>query len=321
LRFPETHVKWSRNTLDIWEVSMGKLKWILCGLIITLAVASAHTETLEAPKGAYFGQEPPGKTPEVFAPGFISSEAYEVAGTFSPTGDEYFFSRRPDASGSDNRIYYTKLSDGQWTTPCMPTFAAGFTEHEPHIDPAGELLFFHSSRPKPAGIEGRGTIWFSRRESEGWSEATYLGGAMAQGRAMYISSTRNGDLYFTGAYDRKYGVFFSRRTADGYAPPEYLPSAINHIHPAHPYISPDELVLIFDAYTAGPAQPEIYVSFRQADGSWTEAVKLGPEINATQTEYAPSLSPDRRYLFFHREIDGNGDIWWVDAEILKAYKP
>jgi hypothetical protein len=144
---------------------------------------------------------------------------------------------------------------------------------------------------------------------------------MAKGRAMYISSTGNGDLYFTGVYDKQYGIFRSRRRSDGYGPPEYLPPEINAIHPAHPYVTPDESILLFDAYTAGPSRPELYISFRGADGSWSKAVKLGPEINATQTEYAPSLSPDGSYLFFHRETNGNGDIWWVDAAVLEAQRP
>jgi hypothetical protein len=96
---------------------------------------------------------------------------------------------------------------------------------------------------------------------------------------------------------------------------------INAIHPAHPYVTPDESILLFDAYTAGLGRPELYVSYRAADGSWSKAAKLGPEINATQTEYAPSLSHDGRYLFFHRETNGNGDIWWVDAAVLETQRP
>jgi hypothetical protein len=57
-----------------------------------------------------------------------------------------------------------------------------------------------------------------------------------------------------------------------------------------------------------------------ADGSWTKAKNMGPIINATKTEFGASVSPDGKYLFFHRRINGNGDIYWVDAGIIDALK-
>ena len=56
-------------------------------------------------QGPYLGQKPPGMTPKIFAPGIVSTAEFEFAGTFSPDGKEYFFTRRPDYGGSENRIY------------------------------------------------------------------------------------------------------------------------------------------------------------------------------------------------------------------------
>lgn len=59
-----------------------------------------------------FGE--PGLTPEIFSPGFISTESnFEFAGTFSPDYEYFFFTRR--APEGTNRIYYTKFVDGQWS--------------------------------------------------------------------------------------------------------------------------------------------------------------------------------------------------------------
>ena len=56
------------------------------------------------------------------------------------------------------------------------------------------------------------------------------------------------------------------------------------------------------------------------DGKWSEPVMLGPEINATQTEFGASVSPDGKYLFFHRRVEGNGDIYWVSSEFMNELR-
>ena len=276
-------------------------------------------------RAQYMGMTPPGLTPEVFAPGLVSTDAYEVAGTFSPDGLEYFFTRRPDEGGADNRLYYTRFSDGAWTEPDLAPFARDVMEFEPHITPAGDRVYFNSKRPGPEGTTGTGEIWYSDRTDSGWSEAHYLEGPVNEGSAMYVTSTEGGTLYMTGVYtvdgERKYGIFRSRMMDGVYGAPEYLPDEVNGILPAHPYVAPDEAYLVFDAYTAGQGRPELYVSFRKEGGGWTVAEKLGPTINATQTEYAASVSPDGKYLFFHRLVEGKGDIYWVDASLVEMLRP
>jgi hypothetical protein len=60
------------------------------------------------------------------------------------------------------------------------------------------------------------------------------------------------------------------------------------------------------------ARTDLYVSFLGKDGNWTRAVKFGKEINATKTEGIASVSPDGRYLFFHRQ----NDIYWADSVVI-----
>ncbi len=57
---------------------------------------------------------------------------------------------------------------------------------------------------------------------------------------------------------------------------------------------------------------DIYISFKMPNGSWTKAENLGPNINTEFWESAPSLSPDKKDLYFSsRRSDGfgAGDIW------------
>ena len=43
--------------------------------------------------GPYLGQKPPGSTPEIFAPGIVSTEGWEVSGVFTPELNEFYFIR------------------------------------------------------------------------------------------------------------------------------------------------------------------------------------------------------------------------------------
>jgi hypothetical protein len=269
----------------------------------------------------YFGQKPPGLTPEIFAPGFISTEAWEAAGTFSPDGKEYFFTRRPTEAGRENRLYHTHFQDGKWQTPKLAAFARDIFEMEPHIAPSGKILFFNSERPKPAGVHMPGEIWYVNKTEAGWSEAQFLLAAINNGFTMYVSATKEGTIYFTASYNRQYGIYRAMKKNNSYGPPEYLPEGINGIHAAsHPFIDPDERFLIFDAQVSGMLKPELFISFRLDDDTWSRAVNMGKVINATKTEFGASISPDGRYLFFHRTVNGNGDIYWVDASVINPLK-
>ncbi|MCP5095245.1 MAG: hypothetical protein GY943_06815, partial [Chloroflexi bacterium] len=99
-------------------------------------------------QGEYLGQSPPGVTPQIFAPGFVSTDdAYEGSSTFSPDGTEFYFTRiMPDGG---YYVLVTKLEDGQWTSPAKASFNPDivFDGTEAMITPDGSKLFFFSKRP------------------------------------------------------------------------------------------------------------------------------------------------------------------------------
>jgi len=268
----------------------------------------------------YFNQNVPSDIPQVFAPGIISTDGYEFAGTFSPDGLEYFFTRRPTYQGSDNRIYQTIFQKGKWSNPNLAPFAQDVFEFLPYITPKGDKLFFISYRPKPKGSTRDGEIWYVEKTSQGWSEAIYFNAPQNKKFTMYISATANDTLYFTAKDDTKRGIFKSVLKNSVYQEPEYLPMEVNSISPAHPFIAPDESFLIIDAQIQGMGMPELFISFRKNDGGWSKAMNMGEEINLTNTEYGPSVSPDGKYLFFHRRTQNKGDIYWVSTKIIDRLK-
>jgi hypothetical protein len=299
---------------------MTSLMWLVAAACLAGQVqGQALARELRLHRGAYFGQKKPGLTPQPFAPGIISTAAFEFAGTFSADGSEFFFTRRPDHQGSENRIYHTRMIHGQWTRPVLAPFAEDTFEFIPLIAPGGGKMFFYSDRPLPADTGLDGNIWFAVKTAAGWSRAQYLSHPANRRYCMMVSATAGGALYFAGVYGGKRGVFRSSGEPGPKAKLEYLPDEVNGLRPAHPFISADERFLLFDAQTTGIGKPELYVSFRRQDGTWTPAANLGPVINATKTEFAASISPDGRYLFFHRRVGSNGDIYWVDSRVLEPF--
>jgi len=98
---------------------------------------------------------------------------------------------------------------------------------------------------------------------------------------------------------------------------------------AHPFIAPDESYIMWDGEREGGyGESDLYISFKMEDGSWSEAINLGDEINTEVDEGGPVVTPDGRFLFFSRVVaPGEGDAWpdvdtyWVDAGLIEALRP
>ena len=94
----------------------------------------------------------------------------------------------------------------------------------------------------------------------------------------------------------------------------------------HGFISPSQEYLL--VYTRNKENEkrkdhDIYVCFKEKDGTWTKPISLGNTVNSNFNERIPSITPDGKYLFFsrHNEEDGTGNLYWVSAEIIEKIRP
>ena len=245
-------------------------------------------------QGEYLGQTPPGLEPQVFAPGIVSTHGdLEFNVTFSADGRELYYSTR------NSGLVVCRWEEDGWTAP----EATPFSGFEPHVTPGGDQMFF-----------GRGPqIWVMDRIEGGWGEPRY------HGPGMRATVTSEGTVYVTKTEGR-HGICRSRLVDGNYTEPEILEGAINYPTPGvHPCIAADESFIIFDSSRFGGqgGEGDLYVCFRNGDGSWSEAINLGDSVNTSGTNFCASLSPDGRYLFFTK----NWDIYWVSTELLETLRP
>ena len=279
----------------------------LCVLASLLASA-----TEETPLGNYLGQEPPGLVPELFAPQILQHRSF--GGTFTPDLTEFYFTGQI-TQGEPNRTIGFHLIEGQWRYVGQASFVRRPTAMEPHIAPSGDRVFYTA-----IDATGRWKGYAAERGPDGWGAPEVLPSPINHPDylPMYFSSTVDGTLYWTRLGDTCDYIVRTPRLGDGYGPIERLGPEVNPPGgAAHPFVSPDESILLFDRYV-GPngTNGDLFVSFRLAGGSWSEAQAVDI-VNTDATELAASLSPDGSILFFARGLR----IFWVDASILDTYRP
>jgi|GEM_PF-543307 len=266
-------------------------------------------------KGPYLGQRPPGLKKEVFAPGIVSTKGgHEFSCTFSPDGREFYFNR-------GMTIMVCRWEQEGWTAPQPASFNGDFRNHEPHITADNRTLYFGSMRPNPdrPEMEDPYGLWKVERTERGWGEPGYVG------YGMYVTTTTNGTAYLTDQDDEdfsKHGIARTKLVNGRFGPFErqkggVLSPAPGRMSGRHPCVAPDESFLIFDSYTIDPpgGAAQLFISFRENDGSWGKATNLS-EILESERNIAASLSPDGQYLFFRAE----SDIYWVSTKIFDHLK-
>ena len=267
--------------------------------------------TIENP---YLGQKPPGLIPIPFAPGLVSTEIYEYDGAFTPDMKAFYFIRR----GEENKtsaFYEYKYNEinGMWEKSEVASPWIG----RPVISPDGETMHLGDS--------------YLKRTESGWSELQNLEPPTVSNDSMYImrlSSSVNGTYYFDTykENDSTFPIRYSRLIDGKHEEPIALPKAINTgTFLSHPFIAPDESYLLFDAEKEdGFGESDIYISFKQEDGTWGNGINLGNKINTKAWEASASITPDGKYLFFSRNVGSddfeNVDIFWVSTKILEKLR-
>jgi hypothetical protein len=308
------------NTENIRRVSMkNQVCFIFLAVISLVGTPHLLSESKQGPvlKGPYLGQKPPGMKPQVFAPGVISTADHECSITFSKDGRELLFTRRKD-SQTGNRLVYMKMEIGGWSAAQPPPFARECRDSAPNFTPDGTRLYFNSRRPLPANVKSPHpfNLWMVRKQGSEWTESEMIGSPIMEQFPMFATQTRDGTLYFTGNIKR--GIYNAIYKKGHFQKPERLPEEINgRTWAGHPFIDPDERYIIFDSNIDKKGTKNIFISFKDSNGNWTQSININPWSPIKEHAAMAHVSFDGRYLFF----TSRGDIYWVDAKNIERIRP
>lgn len=260
-----------------------------------------------------YGQDPPGLTPEIFAPGVISkTKDTEFGCTFSPDGNEIYYTVRKNKTDMPV-IMVSRIADGKWSVPEQLTDQEDGYSFEPHMTADGQTLYFGSSRQIQGVTQDEAGIWQMKRTDSGWSDMSYVM------TGMYVSTTSDGSIYLSDIY-RTWQLVKIPLVNGSFGERIVLKGGPNQpVRGIHPCIARDESFVIFDSDRPDGygGEGDLYVSFNLGGNQWSEGYNLGPNINSPGVEFAASLSPDGEHLFFMK----NDDLYWVDIAIIEPFRP
>ena len=272
----------------------------------------SDSPTIENP---YFGQKPPGLTAEIFAPGIVSINGrYDYGISFSPDLDEIYFSANKKGETAD--IYFSKIEDKKWKSLQKANFTKGQkdAEMEPFFTADGKRIYFtgYSSGYKDE------EIWYVDRLGNGWSNAIKLDSPINNDNVMYLTQAKNGDVFYDNISKRK--MYFSSSKNGGFPEVQEVEVEIG----SHAFISSSQDYLLVQAQNKEDKKrgSDIYVYFKEKDGTWSKPINLGNTVNSNFGEAVPSVTPDGKYLFFSRynEEGGLSNLYWVSTEVIHTLK-
>ena len=223
-----------------------------------------------------------------------------------------------------------------------------YNELRPLITPEANTLFFsRQNHPENmGGVKDDEDIWFAERDTSSgdWLKAKNIGRPLNNNGPNFISSISsdgNAMLLLLGnAYYSKnrmtQGVSMSVKNEDGtWSRPKNLDilNDYNLSPRANYFLTNDmETILMSVERRDTHGDRDLYVIFLQDDGTWSQPMNLGPQINSAAEEGSPFLALDGKTMFFaSKGFSGYGgydiylsrrldDTWqnWSEPENLGA---
>ncbi|QCW99059.1 hypothetical protein FGM00_02605 [Aggregatimonas sangjinii] len=275
---------------------------------------SNSKENNSTKKESYLGQKPPGLIPEIFAPGIVSINGRNSSTiSFSPDLDEMYFSAH-EKDEEASSIYFSKLKSNKWTPVRKANFTNGGKNEEiyPSVSLNDKRIYFTAFD----SIFSDEKIWYVNRLGDSWSDAIQLDSPINDDIAFYINQAKNGDLYYTSISKEK--MYYAPNRNGEF--PEVHEVEIEFGH--HGFISPSQEYLLVYTRNKENKDQDIYVCFKEKDGTWTKPIPLGNEVNSNFNESCPSITPDGKYLFYNRSNeDESSNVYWVSTEIIDKIRP
>ena len=196
-----------------------------------------------------------------------------------------------------------------------------YSEIAPVIAPDGKTLYIaranHPLNEKPIN---KYDIWLSTKSSGGtWSKLKKAPKPLNNsGDNVVISVTPDNNTLFLetlyntdGSFKSDQGISVSYRTAGGWS----VPKKINiknyynkNIYESFAFTGNKSILIMSIERDDSYGEKDMYVSFLQVDGSYSEPKNMGSVLNSYLGEGTPYIAPDNKTLYFYSNTEpGYGD--------------
>ncbi|GLR19924.1 hypothetical protein GCM10007940_45400 [Portibacter lacus] len=272
----------------------------------------------------YLAQKPPSLEAEVFAPGHISrNQISEFGSVFNKDGTAFYYGIDIDGR---TEIKYTELIKNKWSEPITILSHINYGFNDPFLSNDEQRLYFISQKALEDNTSKQDhDIWYVKKIGEKWSEPINAGTNInTKYNEYYMSFTEKGSMYFSSnkksenENGQSFDIYYADILNGEFQEAIRLGESINtNSYEADVFVDPDEQYLIFCSIRpGGKGRGDLYISFKDTDGSWTEAITMGDKINTKNHELCPFVSKDGKYFFY----TSNQDIYWISAEIIDELK-
>ena len=255
-----------------------------------------------------------------FAPGVVSTDAFEINTVLNQAGDSVIFSRCTD-DFSQCVLMQSAYENNQWQPASKLPFSGNYTDADPAYSADYSTLYFISKRPIRQGAPATESynLWRVRRQGEGWGEPEYLPELSSNANDLYPSLTEDGRLFFPSRRNNSRFLYYTQLTPTGFGEIQKIPADVYGDNGAigDSVVSRDGKVIIFSIRNRADSlgRGDLYIS-RLINNRWTVAENLGEKVNTPDHEFTPIFSPDNKKLYFTRIENNKGNLYEIDLSAL-----
>ncbi|HTR28973.1 MAG TPA: OmpA family protein [Puia sp.] len=258
----------------------------------------------------------------------INTDVSEYFPTITIDGSTLIFTRRVNHINED--FYESRRVDGVWSkAKSLPgNINTNNNEGAQNISQDGQWLLFTGCN-FPDG-HGNCDLYISYLTPDGWSTPENLGDSINTEfwESSPSLSPDKKDLYFASKQPDGYGgsdLYVSHRHTNGqWGIPENLGPTINTIgDEAAPFIHADNLTLYFTSNGhPGYGNDDLFVTRKQADGTWSKPENLGYPINTIENEGSLIVAADGKTAYYASDrADSRGGLDLYTFELRQDIRP
>lgn len=288
------------------------MRKMLTSILFASIVNLTYSQSIPA-DSLYLGQAKPGSTPLVFklsvTKGLVAAERI----TITADNKEIYYGELDTWPATVQRIKCYKYLNNKWQGP--------FITFEGYIAPSLSLNDSIIYMQKAINNNSATCTFYSVRKNGGWTEPKRL--LTTNLNVHYFQATNSKNFYAAsvppnspgGSFDLcKFVIQKADTTLESLGTPINTTDTENDF-----YIARDESYIIFCRFAKGSAS-DLYISYKDNKGNWTEPKNMGIEINTPNPnwECCPFVTKDNKYLFFMRGGNELSSyfIYWVSVDKL-----